>query len=1262
MKTMPPLPGCLALITHLAFFHAISLTQLAAEVIPEDRVVRLAVLEATRGPVGVTDREARGAALDLLTARLTATAGFELVERGQLNAVFQELSLSATSLSKAADAVQVGQMVKADWFLMVSFPPNATNAVLGKILDASTGIIRNLQMVPLKLAEPTAGVESLTAFVVATRKSGEGLNNRLWVGFGAFEDLGLFSRYPNFTEQMRTAMELRYAGTRVSVVERSQMSPLMEELRLSMDGFTAIKTTESGAQPAFVLVDGLYQAFRDDQSKLNLVLRMEWVGGRKTAAAIKELPGVPLEAKVSEALDRFLAESPAPLATNSPTRRAEAKVQLSRGRELARISDGFYVPAGGVSAWSIYPRDRAPRVREAVNVFESALFLDPENLEARFCLAGVLADPVIDQLEKARDIWREIAATTTNLPASTAARSALAGSYVDRDNVEALRLMTALRNGATNDAQLAQINSRLGYVRTRLADAGQLAPADILEFAVESWRTECRLAERRVIAGRSLSAYMTFSNPMNDFYHAFSGSNSTQARREYIGSVVSNLTREFPRLEPYLIAAYVREEGPRVSPSWTEWHKRTLTACEEHPENIPDPVSYYTFSLMNDLQTFTRRKDYEWADRVTRMFEKHGRRFLRIQNNKDELDFLIGDLRRRQGQWREAIVAFERIGPRQLKISETDEFWGKAGSISGTHAAQICRQHMALTAAPKPTPPATPEIQGPIQLRAPAPVQVLPGPQITFAVDHGELWLADRIGFYRYRIENGKLENLRAPINPRVRRVLVHQNKVWFATAEGLYELDPRDGTVVTNTVNNGLLMPSVTALVADGGRLWTGFGGNKEGANIGGIGYLNLADNRFVGLMSDLPASLATTAPQRRTRDTGILPEGAQRRYITGLSKTTAGPLWISTTSRLMSYDGSASNVWNVAIPRFSAAMPANLEANADYVVVPCYEPGGWGSGDTNFGGLFIYEIHKKVYRRLTNADGLPNNKLYSAVIDGPKAWVGGEGFVAMVDLAGARVEKICPLASVFRVGSMAIDGNWLWFASGPGLYRLPRNGDTGASPDGSKPTSTQDAITDIDAARELLKQRDEVFRLHGSKETPEFREMTARYHSFVRREARHFPLLESPSKSSTNHFMERIMNKESRGYDGFRFRSTLGEPADFGWILAYEGTASFQWLIVPVDDTEMVGFTDGFSPKIAYTNAPWTGLDPPFGVKLQFLHDGQLAQGKEYIIWFNFRENRPTRFFIAFDLFPAAARHRSRSVLEGTFGLKGTPIGPRY
>ena len=110
-------------------------------------------------------------------------------------------------------------------------------------------------------------------------------------------------------------------------------------------------------------------------------------------------------------------------------------------------------------------------------------------------------------------------------------------------------------------------------------------------------------------------------------------------------------------------------------------------------------------------------------------------------------------------------------------------------------------------------------------------------------------------------------------------------------------------------------------------------------------------------------------------------------------------------------------------------------------YMVFPCYEPGGWSSATTQFGGLLIYDVQRRHCRRLAVADGLPNVDLRSAAVDGDKGWIGGRGFLAVVDLPSARMEKLCKLRAVHRVRCLELVGNDVWFSSGPALYRLSKD-----------------------------------------------------------------------------------------------------------------------------------------------------------------------------------------------------------------------------
>jgi hypothetical protein len=63
------------------------------------------------------------------------------------------------------------------------------------------------------------------------------------------------------------------------------------------------------------------------------------------------------------------------------------------------------------------------------------------------------------------------------------------------------------------------------------------------------------------------------------------------------------------------------------------------------------------------------------------------------------------------------------------------------------------------------------------------------------------------------------------------------------------------------------------------------------------------------------------------------------------------------------------------------------------------------------------------------------------AVAVDGNKLRAGGEGFLALIDLASRRVEKLCDLRNGhIRVHGLQVDGNDLWVGAKNNPYRLPR------------------------------------------------------------------------------------------------------------------------------------------------------------------------------------------------------------------------------
>lgn len=102
--------------------------------------VRLAI-----GNLGLADEEQNRLLGNLVLADLTDAQGLNLVERQSLETVLRELNMSLSGLVRAKDAVRVGKLLKADWFLFgTTATAHGTNSTVVRLVDVRTGILRNV--------------------------------------------------------------------------------------------------------------------------------------------------------------------------------------------------------------------------------------------------------------------------------------------------------------------------------------------------------------------------------------------------------------------------------------------------------------------------------------------------------------------------------------------------------------------------------------------------------------------------------------------------------------------------------------------------------------------------------------------------------------------------------------------------------------------------------------------------------------------------------------------------------------------------------------------------------------------------------------------------------------------------------------------------------------------------------------------------------------------------------------------------------------
>jgi hypothetical protein len=105
--------------------------------------------------------------------------------------------------------------------------------------------------------------------------------------------------------------------------------------------------------------------------------------------------------------------------------------------------------------------------------------------------------------------------------------------------------------------------------------------------------------------------------------------------------------------------------------------------------------------------------------------------------------------------------------------------------------------------------------------------------------------------------------------------------------------------------------------------------------------------------------------------------------------------------------------------------------------------------------GGLFIYDYRQNRCNTLQIYEGLPSNDVTAVAVDGRIAWVGGRGFVAVVDVQERKVLRIA-YVSASRIQGIQLGQKHAWIAvscgsgdsypdfSGKawtGVYRLDRS-----------------------------------------------------------------------------------------------------------------------------------------------------------------------------------------------------------------------------
>ena len=1018
-----------------------------AEPLPLSRPVRLAI-----GGLGLADNDQNAELGDLVTADLSGAPGFVLVERPALKTILDELHLNWSGFVRAGDAVRAGRLLKADWFLLGTVAKiNDTNSLVVRVVDARTGILRDAACFP---ADQPFGrlAAALAAFTQQCRQNAAHPTPHVYLAIGSFGDLGVNNRQAAFPAQLRGYLTAAYQNGPVTLLEREYADILLEEVRLDLAGLTDEGGTNAPAplQSAYWLVDGYYQSYETTNFAVEAVVNINRMFGRRSSATFRGPPDDPLFAQIKQRIDQAIRESSA---ATFISRITEARDQMAEGKEVLHVPEYeiWHMPyEGDVDALELARRRR--NVEQAIRAFESVLLLEPDNREAKIYLAHCLRRSFIQRNDEARQYYREILDAPVTDRWTPVAREGLRESLLWLDAGERARwYATAAAQSPHSPA--ADFYRRQAETAAREAVIDQGKSPEAVQLAKERLLDDIRDA-REFISHRDGTWRPNYG--MDDFADVFQHDAPEIARQT--AAFLPRMEAEFPELKPGLLAAVVTYQVDTNAPVIAEF-QQTLAECVAHPDQIFEVESFWKNSRWSLYDWCFDKKDYALAVSFLegeRQTDRAGHPGLFDNQQKINLAYAYLALHR----WQDALDIFTAFGGQPVE-ADGDGPWGRAfAPVLTDKMAAYCRQKMN-----QPSGPAAPEF------KLDRTCLCLCSPS-AFATDASGLWvaIADQLIHLDFNLRTNLAVSLPKPAEIPVTSLSVGDSKIWIGTAgAGLIEYDQTTRRCQVFGESAGLLMNFVSQLCLSGNTLWIGYGGSAAG---GGFGRLQLDSHQFKSYSPPLRQGPATF---ELAND---LPDQPPRQTVTQLATDPQGNPWLLVENKGLQRFAVATDTWSMIplkdgqrVRCFAFDSSRLFEGNSLMQMEVSLQSGppggpfqkktlvlsldemsqlsaslqtnhsGWrcvgssGGTEPDRGVLEIQTLRDGRWQSRADAAAMPNPPSALAT-DGANLWIGGEGYLARLDLKDYKIRKLCSLPS-HTVDHIQIGGGYVWLEYDQHLHR---------------------------------------------------------------------------------------------------------------------------------------------------------------------------------------------------------------------------------
>ena len=282
----------------------------------------------------------------------------------------------------------------------------------------------------------------------------------------------------------------------------------------------------------------------------------------------------------------------------------------------------------------------------------------------------------------------------------------------------------------------------------------------------------------------------------------------------------------------------------------------------------------------------------------------------------------------------------------------------------------------------------------------------------------------------------------------------VSRDYIWAGTFDdGLLELDRKTRARRRFTMKDGLLLNGISGLKLHGETLWIAY---RNGEN-GGVGTLDLKSRRFSAMTPKLSSAAGAKSEPYYDQAKLESPSEAPRLPITSMTAGEPGEMWFAVDENGIHRFQSSSPGWShISLPSGRTSYYYGMAADTarGLLLLARLEYGVLDGAGSRTGGLILYDYRQNKHSVLQIHQGLPSNDLSAVAVDGRIAWVGGRGFVAVVDVEDRKVLRIAYIsASRIRRIQLGRAHAWIHVSCGEqsgsdsagnawtGVYRIKRS-----------------------------------------------------------------------------------------------------------------------------------------------------------------------------------------------------------------------------